>query len=205
MLYYHVGHDHYNEPDGWWERTGFNQNNMENFQQTWCSIIREVGERYGAGLAGWFFDDGCFYYPHNLPFDVLTAAAKAGNPARLVCYNPWIWPRFTDFQDYFCGEGYNFLQVDKNLPVDGSGIFTAGPHLGLQAHTNFILEGDWCHSLANTPISSPHIPIDQFVKDMVAAITRGIVPSVNLEIYQDGSISKESLAYMRAVKQALKS
>merc|ERR1712096_125156 len=23
MLYYHVGHDHWVEPDGWWTRTGF--------------------------------------------------------------------------------------------------------------------------------------------------------------------------------------
>jgi hypothetical protein len=204
MLYYHVGHDHFAEPDGWWKRTGFNPEEPEKFLQSWCSIISEIGERYGHGLAGWFFDDGCFYYPLNPRFDVLTGAAKAGNPDRLVCYNPWIWPRFTDFQDYLCGEGYDFLKNDKNLPADGSGIFTAGPHKGLQAHTNFILESDWCHWQPETPIPAPQVPKETFVKDMAAANSRGIVPSVNLEIYQDGLISDLSLEYMQAVKEAVK-
>jgi hypothetical protein len=204
MLYYHVGHDHFAEPDGWWKRTGFNPEKPENFMQSWCSIIGEIGERYGRGLAGWFFDDGCVYYPLNLPFDVLTGAAKAGNPDRLVCYNPWIWPRFTDFQDYLCGEGYDFLKNEKNLPADGSGIFASGPHKGLQAHTNFILESDWCHWQPETPISAPQVPKETFVKDMVSAISHGVVPSVNLEIYQDGSISDLSLEYMQAVKKAVK-
>jgi hypothetical protein len=40
------------------------------------------------------------------------------------------------------------------------------------------------------------------VQDMVNAIKRGIVPSVNLEIYQDGSCSEASIDHMRAVKAA---
>ena len=86
--------------------------------------MREIGERY---------DDGCVYYPLNPDFRALGWAAKAGNPGRVICCNPWIWPRFTDFQDYFCGEGYGFLKSHEWLPDDGSGIFKGRyGYLGLQ-------------------------------------------------------------------------
>lgn len=201
MLYYHVGHDHWVEPNGWWARTGFDPDNPDVFINNWRSIMSEIGNRYGEGLAGWFYDDGCVYYPLNPDFKQLGAAAKAGNPGRVICYNPWIWPRFTDFQDYLCGEGYHFLKTHEYLPDDGSGILMDGPHKGLQAHTNFILERSWCHSAPDTPIPPPQIPKEEFVKDMVNAMARGIVPTVNLEIYQDGTCAQDSIDYMRAVAQ----
>jgi hypothetical protein len=90
MLYYHVGHGDWKQIDGWWRATGYDPKNPTPFLDTWTAIITEVGQRYGEGLAGWFFDDGCVYYPLNPDFRKLTASAKAGNPARLVCYNPWV-------------------------------------------------------------------------------------------------------------------
>jgi hypothetical protein len=203
LLYYHPGHDDFADPRGWWQSTGYRHGAPDRFLAAWCAIIGEVGERYGPGLAGWFFDDGCFYYPNRLPFEALTRAAKAGNPDRVICYNPWIWPRFTDLQDYFCGEGYEFLKAEKHLPADGNGLFIAGPHQGLQAHTNFILEQDWCHWQPDSLIPAPQVAKETFVTDMAQAIARGIVPSVNLEIYQDGTVSEVSLDYMRAVKEAI--
>ena len=203
MLYYHAGHDHWREPNGWWVRCGHDARNPEKFLANWCSIIGEVGHRYGSGLAGWFFDDSRVYYPLNPEFRRLAIAAKAGNPSRVICYNPWIWPRCTDFQDYFCGEGYGFLKVRDNLPADGSGIFSNGPQRGLQAHTNFILESDWCHSKPETAIPLPTIPKEAFISDVSSAIARGIVPSINLEIYQDGGVGPASIEYLAALKAAL--
>ena len=203
MLYYHIGHDHWKEQNGWWVRTGFEPENPAVFINNWCSIMNEIGNRYGEGLAGWFYDDGCAYYPLNPDLRQLASAAKAGNLGRVICYNPWIWPRFTDFQDYLCGEGYNFLRTYDYLPDDGSGIFKDGPHKSLQAHTNFILEKSWCHSTSETPIPPPQIPKEKFVQDMVDGISHGIVPSVNLEIYQDGSCAKTSIDYMSAVRKAV--
>jgi hypothetical protein len=204
ILYYNPGHEHWQEPDGWWKRIGFDPENPTIFFEHWCAIIEEIGKRYRSGLAGWFFDDGCVYYPLNLDFERMTLAAKAGNPNRVICYNSWIWPRFTDFQDYFCGEGYNWLYIKDYLPQDGSGIFTGGPQKGLQAHANFILESRWCHDLPNTPIPPPQIPKEKFLEDIRAAVSRGIVPSVNLEIYQDGTISPLSMEYMKALKELVK-
>jgi hypothetical protein len=90
------------------------------------------------------------------------------------------------------------------LPADGTGIYTSGPHKGLQAHTNFVLERDWPHSRLNTDISPPRYPKEQFIADMKAGIAHGVVPSVNLEIYQDGGIGDASQALMAALKQELK-
>lgn len=195
MLYYHIGHDDWSDPDGWWAHTGYSAS-PERFLANWKAIITEMGLRYRNGLAGWFFDDGCAYYPLNPDFYELTSAAKAGNPERVVCYNPWIMPRITDFQDYFCGEGYDFLTHRDELTEGGDGIFTDGPQKGLQAHTNFILETNWWHGGLNTPIAPPNVPLEKFLSDMLEARRYGIVPSVNLEIYQDGRISQESARYL---------
>lgn len=184
-------------------RCGHDPRNPERFLTNWCSSFGEAGRRYGSRLAGWFFDDSRVYYPLNPDFRRLSAAAKAGNPGRVICYNPWIWPRCTDFQDYFCGEGYGFLKVNENLPADGTGVFSRGPQQGLQAHTNFILESDWCHSKPETAIPLPKIPKETSISDVRSAIARGIVPSVNLEIYQDGGVGPTSIEYLRSLKAAV--
>jgi hypothetical protein len=204
MLYYHCGHGDWRQPDGWWQATGYDPKNPQKFLDNWMSIMTEVGERYGKGLAGWFYDDGCIYYPLNPDFRQLAGAAKAGNPARVICYNPWVLPRGTDFQDYLCGEGYDFLKLWDGLPADGTGVYTAGPYQGLQAHTNFILESGWVHSRQDTPIGPPKYPREQFIADMKAGMAHGVVPAVNMEIYQDVGIGDESAALMAALKREVK-
>jgi hypothetical protein len=39
---------------------------------------------------------------------------------------------------------------------------------------------------------------------MKAGIAHGIVPSVNMEIYQDGGVGEASLEFMKAVRQEIK-
>jgi hypothetical protein len=80
----------------------------------------------------------------------------------------------------------------------------SGPHKGLQAHTNFILEGDWVHGRLNREIAPPRYSRDQFIADMKAGIAHGVVRSVNLEIYQDVGIGDESQALMAALSQEVK-
>ena len=92
------------------------------------------------------------------------------------------------------------MKLWAGLPADGTGIYSAGPYKGLQAHTNFILERDWCHSRLETEIPPPRYPKNQFVEDMQGGIAHGVVPSVNLEIYQDGGVGEKSLERMAALK-----
>jgi hypothetical protein len=204
ILYYHVGHDDWQQPDGWWRATGFDPRRPQRFLENWRAIVSEVGTRYRDGLVGWFFDDGCVYYPLNPDFHQLTEVAKTGNPDRLVCYFPWALPRMTDFQEYLCGEGYDLLTSWDGLPPDGSGVYTSGPHQGLQAHTNFVLEHDWVHNQLNTPIAPPRVSREAFLRDMKAGIVHGVVPSVNLEIYQDGGVGRASHDLMVALRNEVK-
>jgi hypothetical protein len=61
----------------------------------------------------------------------------------------------------------------------------------------------WVHSGLNTEIPAPQYNKEQFVQDMKAGIAHGIVPSVNMEIYQDGGVGEASLEFMKAVKQSI--
>lgn len=204
LLYWHMGHDSWDDPDGWWKRMEWSYENAEAFEKHFCDIISCAGRRYGKGLAGWFFDDGMCYYTINADFEKLTRAAKDGNPERVICYNPWIFPRMTDFQDYFCGEGYSFLIAGHEDVDPATGLFVSGPQQGLLAHTNFILEGDWVHQVENTPIQAPNLSEECFFRDMQQAVDCGITPSVNLEIYQDVGVGEDSLRIMRGIKSLLR-
>lgn len=203
ILYYHCGHD----DAEWWKRTGFNENKSK-FIDNWCKIVSEIGQRYGEKLAGWFFDDGCVYYPLNPPFERMAKAAKTGNPNRIICYNSWILPKLTDFQDYFSGEGVDWLMdqsILRYLPKGGNGIFIDGPQKGLQAHCCFPLErgSSWGHIQPNTEIPPPNWEKDEFIKMIKDCIERKLVPSINLEVYEDGTPSPRSLELMRALRKAI--
>jgi hypothetical protein len=160
MLYYHCGHDGhlgYNSTD-WWQKQQFPAAEFTNravgdrsvFFNNWIKVVTEVGKRYGDKLDGWFFDDGLIYYP--APFERLGKAAKAGNPARLIAYNPWVAVRQTDFQDVWMGENYH------GEPMFGSagkgGVFTDGPQKGLLQQCMFTVEQDWGVHAANQPINT---------------------------------------------------
>jgi len=198
MLYYHEGH-----PDKeWWERNWdrADPDRKEKFVNNLCAVLTEVGRRYGAKVAGWFFDDGMLFYP--APFERITRAAKAGYAARLVSYNSWVLPRLTDFQEVFMGEGFGGSAATA---VDGDGIFPEGPQRGLFAHGMLILDGpDWGIFRPDTRISRPAFTPEQAVGLVSRAAERGQTLSFNLLMYEDGSVSPESLAVLRAVREAVR-
>ena len=78
------------------------------------------------------------------------------------------------------------------------------PHAGLQAHTNFPLEARWGHIDPNTPIAPPRYSEEQLVDMVRDGIARRSVLSVNMEAYEDGTVSPASLELMRAVRRAVR-
>ncbi len=82
------------------------------FQLKWEQVIREWSQRWGKKIAGWWFD-GC-YFPNSMyrspeppSFASLAAAARAGNPASVVAFNPGVVYRIisvSPFEDYTAGE-----------------------------------------------------------------------------------------------------
>jgi hypothetical protein len=202
LVYYHPGHD----DTEWWSRTHFDDNKAEFFKQ-WRSIISSIGLRYGKRVAGFWFDDATFtYYPFNAPWQEMTQSAKAGNPERLVIYNSWILPRVTQFYEVFAGENVFSEDVIRGfgyLPAGGSGKFIGGPQKGLQGHITTFLEGDWGHFKLNTPIGPPRYSAEVMIAKIRDSMSRRNVPSFDVEVYQDGQVSPETLALFRKIRTAI--
>ena len=198
MLYYHEGH-----PDkDWWPKNWdyADTDRKEKFVNNLCEVMTEVGQRYGPKVAGWFLDDGMLYYP--APFERITKALKAGNQDRLVSYNSWILPRLTEFQEVYMGEGF---VGSAATPVGSDGIFPTGPQKGLFAHGMFVLDGpDWGINHPDTKIKQPAFSAEKAVGLVQRAAERGQTLSFNLLMYEDGSVSPESLEVMRAVRKAIR-
>jgi hypothetical protein len=200
MLYYHIGAA--SDPR-WLEASGFWQTDTMQVFGTWKSIVGEIGERYGAKLAGWWFDDGTInYYYRSAPWEELTRTARNGHAQRLVAYNPWELPSCTAFQDYFCGEGYEDPAV-PGLPLGPDGRFTGGSHAGLQACATLITERDWVHGHKDADIGAPRWKPDGMARLLEGFIARKNVPIFNLEIYQEGTVSPVTVEMFRQARMQL--
>ena len=203
-LYFHPGHD----DNEWWQRTHFNEDKAAYFD-LWCRIINQIGKQYGDQLAGFWFDDAAFtYYPFNAPWQRMTAAAKTGNAKRLIAYNSWILPKLNDFYEVFAGENTFSKQMidgDDYLPIGGTGRFTGGPQQWLQGQVTTIINGDWGHFKTDTPIDPPRYSADVMIEKIEDSISRRNVPLLDVEVYQDGTISPETFQMFQAVSREVNS
>jgi hypothetical protein len=212
MLYYHSGSDS-QVPGGygstpWWQaqqfpEPGYTERGVGDrsvFFNNWVNVITEIGNRYGTNLDGWFIDDGLLYYP--APFERLGQAAKAGNPKRLVCYNPWIATEYTDFQEVFMGEQSQGQSQFGSAPAGGNGIFTDGPQAGLLQHAMFTLEQDWGIHDPNQPIIT-QLSASQVVGWAKDASSRGVPLSINMMLWSDQIYSAASYNVLMNVKSAV--
>jgi hypothetical protein len=188
-------------------RTHFDDDKDKYFD-LWCRVIGQIGEQYGLSVAGYWFDDATFtYYPFNAPWAKMAATSKQGNPDRLVSFNSWILPKVSGFYEVFAGENdFSEEMIDGFgfLPVDGTKKFTGGPQSGLQGQITTIINGDWGHFKVNTPISLPRYSPDTMITKLRNAISRRNVPTFDVEVYQDGRISPETLALFKEIRRAIK-
>jgi Alpha-L-fucosidase len=197
-LYFHPGHD--DAP--WWRRTHFDNDKNAYFQQ-WRAIISSIGSQYGKKLAGWWFDDAAFtYYPFNPDWEQMSAAARAGNSDRVIAYNSWILPKLSDSYDVFAGENASWETKYEDLaflPAGGTGRYTGGPQEGLQAEITVLINEDWGHFKMNQAIAPPRLSADDLVSKLKDAISRKAVPLLDVEVYQDGTASPQTLQLLQAI------
>jgi hypothetical protein len=201
MIYYHQGLQQ--EPTwaakqnfpGEFDDTG--TGDRTTFFNNWKSVVSDIGARYGENLDGWFFDDGAAYYP--APFESMAEAARTGNANRLISYNNINAVRYTDFQDMTFGESEHG-DVKYGSAEEGSdGIYTEGPLKGLLQHSMFKMENGWGINAPdqeiNTSISTSYaVAIAQEADD------RNIPLSFNMKMYEDGTVSQDSLDVLYAVR-----
>ncbi len=209
FLYYHLGPI---EDPAWAIATHMWDSDPTRFLNNWQAIVGEIGQRYGKGLAGWWFDDGLYNYYYRSPdWAVLDRAAKLGNPARAVCFNSWNGASATEFQDYYCGEevvpgGLNdFLNSDGSLggtlPNGGDGRIAKGQFAGLQSSAMFVVETDWVHTKRDSEVVDPKWTPQSLARTLVMLKAHGTAPMLNMLIYQDSTIAPKSLALVRAAAQ----
>jgi hypothetical protein len=201
FLYYHLGAS--SDP-AWLKATGFWETDTRRLFNNWMAMISEVGQRYGDRLAGWWFDDGAVsYYYRSAPWERLVTAAKSGNAQRLIAFNPWELPSPTEFQDYFCGEGNTDPGMGGSVSIGGNGLISSGSHQGLQACATLITEQDWIHARKDTDIGPPKWNGPQLAALLKEFIARKNVPIFNLEIYQEGLLSPNSVELFRQAASQL--
>ncbi len=171
--------------------------------------INPAGINVLSGI-GWWFDGGQRYYNCHFdntpgdqgilsaPFKELTEAARIGNHKRVVAYNSWIKPRLTEYQDYYGGEGAHVASgLDK-------GVFQFGPQQGLLAHGCFILEKNWGHIELNSTIPNPSYTLEELTALIERAQNERFPLSINLEMYEDGSVSPESMSLLKQLRDSVR-
>jgi hypothetical protein len=171
------------------------------FFSNWLKIIKQIGNRYGHNLDGWFFDDGMGYYP--APFEKLGKIARSGNKDRLISYNPWILPRGTDFQDVYFGEAsHGKVRAGSGLPGE-NGVFTKGPQKGLLQHGMFRMEQAWGVHKKSQPINTRKVVAKNAVRWVKNAIIRRVPISFNMMMWENGRVSPDTLRVLHDVKKAV--
>jgi len=172
----------------------------EEHVKRFIKIYTEIGLRYGKKLAGTYFDGGREMAAFNVNWEGMFRACKAGNPDRLLCYNFWIFPLTTEWADFYCGEG-GFPHIRfKGRYVE------AGTGKGLQAHVMFPIDDEhrWWFKDLNHKIGPPVYLTKQLIEWVQDSEKKGVVPTFNIAIYQDGTVSSATLDQMIAVRKAIR-
>lgn len=179
---------------------GFDPQNSRERQARSTRDGREIGERYGNRVAGYWFDgwyQSLESYPR-IDLRKLTSHARAGDPSRIVAYNFWVYPVETTWQDYWSGEvGGIVRSAESRYP-------SAGPAIGLQSHFLLFADAPWVHSVPNAEMEPLRLS-DRDLIDFVKANAKHDVPvTINLGIYQDGTIGEAARRQMTALRQAIR-
>lgn len=163
------------------------------FKKNWFAIAREWSLRYGKRIAGWWIDgaDACKDYNDDELLEY-AEALRAGNPDSIVCFNPgnenlepW---RYSVADDFTAGESAGFDDYPEDRWVDGA-------QWHLISYTFRLLNKH------NRDVDAAAKELIDYIRAVSAK--QGVV-SIDLSIYQDGSILEEELAVLKQLKEAVR-
>jgi hypothetical protein len=167
------------------------------FQRKWEEIIREWSMRWGTKIAGWWFD-GC-YWPNTMyrsveapNFTSFAAAARAGNPASALAFNPGVLYRtisITPEDDYVAGE------VDKPDQIQMRRA-TGGKADGAQIQMLSFLGQQWGRG-------APRFTTDQVVAFTKTVTDAGGVVTWDTPIQRNGTFAQPFVDQLSAIGKAL--
>ncbi|MCL2488919.1 MAG: alpha-L-fucosidase [Oscillospiraceae bacterium] len=204
FLYYHQGMQQeptWKAKQNWPESfTTTGGGDRSTFFDNWEAVITEIGETLGENLDGWYFDDGCTYWP--APFERLGAAAKTGNPNRILSYNSWYATRYTEFQETVFNED-TWAPANANAPTNEHGIVMAGREKGLLYSGMPTLEGWWGIEHANQTIELKH-NASTIIANVRNAMNRKVPLALNIQMWEDGTVGADTLQALIALKDAVR-
>ena len=169
----------------------------EQFTEIHKNVLSEIGSRYGEKLTGYWFDSwyqSLAAYP-DVPIEEIYRYCKVGNPNRITAFNFWVFPVLTPWQDYWAGE-LNRLQNPFS-----SRYIQRGAGKGFQAHGLLSTLEPWVHSEPG-PIPPPQFSTQDLIAYVKANMEHQAVTTINIGIYQDGTIEQSSLDTMRQLRRA---
>lgn len=167
------------------------------FREKWEEVVRDFSLRFGDRIDGWWFD-GCYWpnimyrTPDTPNFASLAAAARAGNPASVVAFNPGVVPRIlslTPHEDYTAGE----ISDPATLSIRRA---EAGRIDGKQLHVLSYLGRTW-------GLGAPRFATEQVVGWSREVRTQGGVVTWDVPVGPGGRLSEPFLEQLRAVGAAL--
>jgi hypothetical protein len=170
----------------------------ERFTEIHKNVLSEIGSRYRDRLAGYWFDSwyqSLAAYP-DVPIEAIYRYCKIGNPDRITAFNFWIFPVLTPWQDYWAGE-LNSLQDSFE-----SRRIQKGAGKGFQSHGMVSMLPSWVHSETD-PIPPPQFSTRDLIAHVKANMEHQAVTTINIGIYQDGTIEQSSLDMMRHLRCAI--
>jgi len=170
----------------------------EEFMRINREILQEFGERYGPKVAGYWFDgwyQSLETYP-KVAFEEFYRVCKAGDANRIIAINSWFYPVVTPWQDYWAGE------VGEPVTLPKGRIFNYGPARGLPYHALLTMEPYWVQESAVVP--PPRFTPAALSEYIRACHAAGGCVTINLGIFQNGSIGSDALQVMREVRRLIR-
>jgi hypothetical protein len=168
------------------------------FRAKWEQVVRAWSQRWGAKVSGWWFD-GC-YWPNTMyrgaapNFQTLAAAARAGNPAGIVAFNPGVVYRtlsVTPHEDYIAGE------IDQPDRQSIRRVFDGNVD-GAQLHMLSYLGQTWGKG-------APRFSSEQVITWTRNVVGQGGAVTWDVPVQPNGLIAPPFIEQLGALKRALSS
>jgi hypothetical protein len=170
----------------------------EKFTRTMTEVMTEFGEHYKDKVVAYWFDC-CYQAKENYPgfsFREFFKTCKAGNPNRVITLNSWIYPNVSEWQEFWAGETTNPV----GLPVNGT-TPENGPGAGLRYQSLLIMEPYWVQDRVQMP--KPNFTAQQLGDYVSKCKANGGAVTINLGIYQDGSVDPNAVNVLKEVRKRL--
>ena len=169
------------------------------FVANFTDILTELGMRYEDKIAGYWFDTmiAIFKSYPQIPFEDLFNTSKLGNKDRIISLNAWIWPDVSPWQDYWAGE------VQHPIAIPENGFMKNGPSPNTPYHVLLTMEKHtW--GARKSGIIDPKFTSEELSSYIKACMENGGAVTINMSIYQDGTVGEKALQVMREVKENIR-